>query len=528
MIKNINPGSMTCLSLEMSSISDPISFFDKFAASSHSLLLMSSEIDTKKRQESLIILESSVKIVAHANFVELNALTINGEDLILHLAESFSKEEVRSSSKDSLEISFIKSSSKDFDEDQRLKEAGPFTVIRKLITLIKCLQEESDLFIGGNFSFDFLETFEELPEVNKSATSCPYFTLYISQLLVKVDHATGKSKLKACVFGGSSYQASYNDYSRKMDQIKKENQERPCVEENIEIKEAHSKIEYETSINDNDFGHHVKNIVKRIVAGDIFQAVLSRTFKMPCPDALRSFRFLVELNPSPYMFYMRDEGFQLFGASPESALKFTSVDRKLSIYPIAGTRRRGLKESGEIDLDLDGRLEIELRMCQKEVAEHMMLVDLARNDVAKVSVPGSRYVAPLMKVDRYSRVMHLVSQVNGTLRKDLDALHAYQATMNMGTLTGAPKISAVSIIREIEKEERGPYGGAIGYITGKGDFDTCIVIRSAFIKNKMAFIQAGAGVVYDSDPVKETIETKDKAHAVLKAIHLSQEKVWAK
>ena len=147
-----------------------------------------------------------------------------------------------------------------------------------------------------------------------------------------------------------------------------------------------------------------------------------------------------------------------------------------------------------------------------------MLVDLARNDVARVSKPGTRHVKDLLKVDRYSHVMHLVSRVVGELREDLDALHAYQACMNMGTLVGAPKISAATLIRKTENERRGSYGGAVGYFNGNGDFDTCIVIRSAFVKNNIAHIQAGAGVVYDSIPQAETDETKQKAQAVINAV----------
>jgi len=174
-----------------------------------------------------------------------------------------------------------------------------------------------------------------------------------------------------------------------------------------------------------------------------------------------------------------------------------------------------------LSLDLDCRIELELRQDKKELSEHIMLVDLARNDVARVSQPGTRFVADLLKVDRYSHVMHLVSRVCGTLSKDLDALHAYQACMNMGTLSGAPKVSATTLIRQFEGKRRGSYGGAVGYITGEGDMDTCIVIRSAFVKNEIAHVQAGAGVVYDSNPQSEADETRQKAQAVINAIKTS-------
>jgi anthranilate synthase component 1 len=190
----------------------------------------------------------------------------------------------------------------------------------------------------------------------------------------------------------------------------------------------------------------------------------------------------------------------------------------VEIRPIAGTARRGRTPEGAPDLDLDGRLEAELRLSEKEVAEHMMLIDLARNDVARVSKPGTRHVPRLLTVDRYSHVMHLVSYVKGELQDGLDALHAYAASMNMGTLVGAPKLEAARILRQRETTRRGPYGGAVGYVTSEGDMDTAIVIRSALVKDGVAYVRAGAGVVYDSDPAAEAEETRRKAQAVLKAL----------
>ena len=218
------------------------------------------------------------------------------------------------------------------------------------------------------------------------------------------------------------------------------------------------------------------------------------------------------------MFYMHDEDFILFGASPESALKYEVSTNQVEIYPIAGTRKRGRNSDGSVNLDLDSRIELELRQDGKENAEHMMLVDLARNDVARISKKGTRYLADLLQVDRYSHVMHLVSRVVGQLSDDLDCLHAYQSCMNMGTLTGAPKIRAMQLISEVEKLTRGSYGGAVGYLNGKGDLDTCIVIRSAYVEDGIAEVQAGGGVVLDSVPILEADETRTKAQAVVSAI----------
>ena len=276
-------------------------------------------------------------------------------------------------------------------------------------------------------------------------------------------------------------------------------------------------------MSDEVYCNHVLDLKQHILAGDIFQVVPSRTFSLPCPSPLLAYAKLKEQNPSPYMFFMQDAEFAIFGASPESALKYDSETNQVEIYPIAGTRPRGKRADGSIDHDLDSRIELNLREDTKEKSEHIMLVDLARNDVAKVSRPGTRFVKDLLKVDRYSHVMHLVSRVVGQLRDDLDALNAYQACMNMGTLVGAPKVSAATLIRHVEKKRRGSYGGAVGYLNGQGDMDTCIVIRSAFVKNNTAYIQAGAGVVHDSIPQAEADETRAKAQAVIGAVRAALE-----
>jgi len=234
------------------------------------------------------------------------------------------------------------------------------------------------------------------------------------------------------------------------------------------------------------------------------------------------YKQLRSLNPSPYMFYMKTETGVLLGSSPETFLKVEgNAEKKIEIRPIAGTKPRGLV-NGKIDPELDSRYENELKTDEKELAEHTMLVDLARNDVARVSVPGSRFVDRPHFVEKYSHIMHLVSNVSGTLKPELDALHAYLASMNMGTLTGAPKVKAMELLRGLEKTKRGYYGGSIGYLTPSGDFDSAIVIRSIRMKKGKAFVRAGAGIVFDSIPEKEFEETGNKAKACLRAIELAE------
>ncbi len=265
----------------------------------------------------------------------------------------------------------------------------------------------------------------------------------------------------------------------------------------------------------------IVEVKKRIIAGDVFQIVPSRTFKLACPSPFAAYQQLRLLNPSPYMYYVSDDAFTLFGASPETFIKVKMPERTVEVRPIAGTRPRGFGADGQIDVELDVRLEAELKLDEKELAEHFMLVDLARNDVARVSKPKTRQVSQLLYVDRYSHVMHLVSCVQGELKHELDALHAYQASANMGTLVGAPKVKAAQILREVEKTKRGFYGGAVGYLDKRGNMDTAIVIRSALVQKGVAHVRSGAGIVHDSNPDSEVLESHNKAKAVLKAIMLA-------
>jgi anthranilate synthase component 1 len=268
-------------------------------------------------------------------------------------------------------------------------------------------------------------------------------------------------------------------------------------------------------LDDDAFAALVTRLKEHVLAGDVFQIVASRSFSAPCADVAGAYSRLARQNPSPHQFLWNDSAATVFGASPEAAVRVTRESDgalRLHLYPIAGTRGRGQSA------DEDDRLEAELRLSEKEVAEHMMLVDLARNDVARVSIAGTRRVTRLLATERYSHVMHLCSEVAGTLRPGLDALHAYAACANMGTLVGAPKVRAAELLREHEAEKRGVYGGAIGWLSHDGSFDSAIVIRSAFVKDGVAHVRAGAGIVFDSDPVSEAEETTRKAGAVLRAL----------
>ncbi|MCR4840598.1 MAG: anthranilate synthase component I family protein, partial [Lachnospiraceae bacterium] len=252
-----------------------------------------------------------------------------------------------------------------------------------------------------------------------------------------------------------------------------------------------------------------------IKEGDIFQVVLSNRLSADFTGSLlNTYRYLRTINPSPYMFYFSGTDVEVAGASPETLVKLENG--VLHTFPLAGTRKRGATDEEDL------RLEEELLADEKELAEHNMLVDLGRNDLGKISEFGSVRVEKLRAIERYSHVMHIGSTVGGVIRKDKDALDAIEAVLPAGTLSGAPKIRACQIIGELEKNTRGIYGGAIGYIDFSGNMDTCIAIRIAYKKNGKVFIRSGAGIVGDSDPEKEYEECLNKAKAVVNALHAAE------
>ncbi len=500
-------------------IADPLSAYQQLCTKrKNTLLLESAEIDSKDNLKSLILLDTAVKLVCNGHQVTVQALTLNGQSVLPLYKQHLPDEVICVEEPDGKQLSLeFRVPDADLDEDSRLKAPAVFDALRLIVANITCLRDHpQNIFIGGAFAYDLLASFESLPEVSDSENTCPDFVFYLAESLLVIDHQLQTTEIVSTVFSGENVGNSYFAVSQQHETILSQ------LGELSDIPMPSIDKEYDTELktdkDDNAFKQDVLNLKEHILAGDIFQVVPSRTFSLSCPAPYEAYRELKKQNPSPYMFFLQDDDFCMFGASPESAIKYEKDSNQVEIYPIAGTRPRGKHLDGSINVDLDSRIELNLREDQKEKAEHLMLVDLARNDVAKVSKPGTRYLKDLLKVDRYSHVMHLVSRVVGQLRDDLDALHAYAACMNMGTLVGAPKVSAATLIREVERKRRGSYGGAVGYINGNGDMDTCIVIRSAFVKNEVAYIQAGAGVVYDSDPQSEADETRGKAQAVISAI----------
>jgi anthranilate synthase component I len=275
-----------------------------------------------------------------------------------------------------------------------------------------------------------------------------------------------------------------------------------------------AKTEVRANGTPEEYQDRVRRARELIADGDCIQIVLAQRFDVtPAPDALALYRALRHVNPSPYMFLLETGAATLVGASPEPFVRVQGGT--VVMHPIAGTRPRGRDEAE------DAANEAALRGSEKERAEHVMLVDLARNDIGRVSRPGTVRVKELMRVDRFSHVMHLTSVVEGDLGEGLDALDAFRACFPAGTVSGAPKIRAMERIAELEPDRRGPYAGAVGYLGFDGALDTCITIRTATIANGVCRIQAGAGIVADSDPAAEEEETRAKARALLRAIELA-------
>lgn len=476
-----------------------------------SLLLESADIDSKHNLKSLLIVDSALRITALGNQVTIKALSANGGALLALLDAALPEEVEKGIHPDGRTLTFPQFAA-DLDEDTRLKSLSVFDALRLIPGLVSAPQDEREaMFLGGLFAYDLVAGFEDLPRL-ESDQRCPDYCFYLAETLLVIDHQKQQARLQASLF--EQEPAEFLRLQTRIEQLRSQMTQpaRPLTAMQVE------NMTLNCNQSDETYCNIVRDMQQAIRIGEIFQVVPSRRFSLPCPSPLAAYDVLKKSNPSPYMFFMQDRDFTLFGASPESSLKYDAVSRQIEIYPIAGSRPRGRFPDGSLDRDLDSRIELEMRTDHKELAEHLMLVDLARNDLARICVAGSRYVADLTKVDRYSFIMHLVSRVVGELRADLDVLHAYRACMNMGTLSGAPKVRAMQLIAGAEKSRRGAYGGAVGYFTAHGDLDTCIVIRSAYVEDSVAYVQAGAGVVLDSNPQAEADESRNKARAVLRAI----------
>ncbi|WP_226037172.1 anthranilate synthase component I [Aquibacillus saliphilus] len=384
---------------------------------------------------------------------------------------------------------------------EEVEQGKPLDILKKHLP-----QHELPLpfaFYGGAvgyIGYDAIRQYEDIGELNDDEIEMPEIHLMFYQDVIVFDHLKQAVSLIVINLDGERTDQELENSleAMKVDLLADQNQER------------HSPIDvtFKPSINKQTFMEMVETAKQQITDGDIFQVVLSQRMKASFDvDPFTFYRSLRRANPSPYMFYLDFDDYIVLGASPESLIK--TDGKQVFTNPIAGTRPRGKTNEEDIELADD------LLADEKELAEHKMLVDLSRNDLGRVCEIGSITIPKYMAIGRYQHVMHIVSEVQGTLTSDYSGVDALISTLPAGTVSGAPKIRAMQIINKLENKKRGVYAGAVGYININGDVDLALAIRTLVIKDKHAYVQAGAGVVYDSDPASEYQETLNKAKSLL-------------
>ena len=364
----------------------------------------------------------------------------------------------------------------------------------------------------GYLAYDVVRYFEpRLKEPPQDTLGLPESVFMFTDTLLVFDHLAHTIKVVSHVFLDGDVEGAYRDAVAKIERMVDRLTTALEFPRSLKVDPSTAGQPVESSFTQAEYEGAVDRAVEYTHAGDVIQVVPSQRLRRKT-DAhpFQIYRALRSINPSPYMYYLELGDVHIVGASIETLVR--AEDGVIVTHPIAGTRPRG---STPVE---DAALEEELKTSEKQRAEHIMLVDLARNDVGRVSIPGSVHVPDLMYVEKYSRVMHLVSHVEGRLKPELNAYDALRACFPAGTLSGAPKIRAMEIISELEGDKRGPYGGAVGYFSFSGNVDTAIVLRTAVIKDGVAYVQAGGGVVADSTPTDEYEETLHKAGALLRAI----------
>lgn len=426
----------------------------------------------------------------------------------------------------------------DYRERKENYTENPFLSLRRLLASFQTIKVDGlPRFWGGGvgyFGYDLVRFIEELTNSTSDDLALPDCILIYAGTIIVFDHLTHELWIIANIPLDKDNRGREQAYEQATGQIEKiisqlnnsASKDREAKEEIVVEKELDEGIKnQESSINKSDsnsnmtkeeFVEKVIKVKEYILAGEAFQIVLSQRLNRKTSESpFKIYRLLRSLNPSPYMYYLNYGEIQIVGASPEPLVRLTG--NLVETKPVAGTRPRG--ENYQEDL----RLEKDLLADEKEKAEHTMLVDLARNDLGRVCRPGTVKVSQFMQVERFSHVMHLVSEVQGIIQTNKNALDVLIACFPAGTVSGAPKVRAMEIIEELEPHCRGPYAGVIGYLGFNGNMDTCITIRTIVFKGREAYIQAGAGIVSDSIPEKEYTETLNKAQALLKAMELAEE-----
>lgn len=397
-------------------------------------------------------------------------------------------------------------------------KSNPIEVMKELMAQYKGAPVKNmPRFSGGAvgfFGYDTARYFERLPNLPYDDVGIPELHFMFADEIIAFDHFKQKLHIIVNLHVDGNVERCYNTAISRIKEVCAEIQaarqmlsdtvmpQKPLIEKSLEIT---------SNVSRERFCENVNRAKEYIRDGDIFQVVLSQRLciKTDC-DPFNAYRSLRTINPGPYMYYLKFDGYTLAGSSPEMLVRV--VDRKVETCPIAGTRKRGATP------EQDEALERELIADEKERAEHIMLVDLGRNDIGKISKFGSVKVNTLMNIERFSHVMHIVSNVSGELRDGITSFDALSVVLPAGTLSGAPKIRAMEIIDELETEKRCQYGGAVGYLSFDGNLDSCITIRTIVFKDGRAYIQAGGGIVADSVPEMEFEESMNKAMAMIKAL----------
>ncbi len=415
-------------------------------------------------------------------------------------------------------------------EEQRWEAVNPLKELARLVGQVRVAQVPGlppfSAGVVGYAAYDAVRYLERLPHPPQDDRHLPdlYFAFYDSMVVFdQVDKTLLVVVLAPTAECESSGQleSAYQQAQRRIDALV-EHLARPSPV--VSLADIHTagepQIPYRSNFTREEFEAAVRKCLEYIRAGDIFQVVISQRLETELrAPAFEVYRTLRVVNPSPFMFYLRSPQVTLVGSSPEIMVRV--VDRRVTVRPLAGTRPRGRTE------EEDRRLAEELLADPKERAEHVMLVDLGRNDVGRVCRFGSVQLEDVMTIERYSHVMHITSSVHGELLPEKDAFDALAACLPAGTVSGAPKVRAMEIIDELEPHRRGPYAGAVGYVDFHGNMDTCIALRTLVIQGQRAYIQAGAGIVADSVPQREYQETLNKAKGLLKAIELTHQRMHA-
>lgn len=408
---------------------------------------------------------------------------------------------------------------------KEVREESPFPFLRKYLSGFKMAADPTlPRFSGGlvgYFSYDVVRFFEKLPDIKADEQKLPDVQLFLADTILAFDHFRHRLKIitHARTEDGSrnSYESAKKRIEKIISRLRSEKKTKVYPERGSNEASRSDSPPFQSNFSRPEFEKAVLKAKNYIQKGDAIQVVLSQRlcvdYPESGPDPFALYRAIRAINPSPYLYYLNFRKTVLVGSSPEVMVRLE--EGKATLRPIAGTRPRGRNESEDQEMEED------LKKDEKEKAEHIMLVDLGRNDLGRVCQPGTVRVTELMTVEKYSHVMHLVSNITGDLLLDKDAFELFSAAFPAGTVSGAPKIRAMEIIEELEPFKRGPYAGAVGYFDFSGNLDTCITIRTVWIEDGKAYLQVGAGIVADSIPAREYQETLNKGQAFLEALRLA-------